>query len=39
MFQMWTKNIGKMMIILQVLLDIYEKDNITEVRRSVKREM
>jgi hypothetical protein len=32
---MWTKNIDKELIILQVLLDIYEKDNITEIRRSV----
>jgi hypothetical protein len=35
---MWTKNIDKMLIILQVLLDIYEKDNITGVRRSVLKE-
>jgi hypothetical protein len=35
MFQMWTKNIDKRLIILQVLLEICEKNNITEVRRSV----
>lgn len=39
MFQMWTKNFDKIMIILQVLLDIYEKNNITEVRRSALKEM
>lgn len=38
MFQMRTKNIDKIMIILQVLLDIYEKNNITEVRRSMLKE-
>src|SRR5437762_12739657 len=35
MFQMWTKNIDKRQIILQVLLEICEKNNITEVRRAV----
>src|SRR6478672_75017 len=35
MFQMWTKNIDKILIILQVLLEIYEKNSITEIRRSV----
>src|SRR5436309_628071 len=35
MFQMWTKNIDKILIILQVLLEIYEKNSITKVRRSV----
>jgi hypothetical protein len=33
-----TKNIDKVLIILQVLLDIYEKDSITEIRRSVLKE-
>jgi len=32
---MWTKNIDKILIILQVLLEIYEKNSITEIRRSV----
>ena len=35
MFQMWTKNIDKILIILKVLLEIYENNHITEVRRSV----
>src|SRR5438067_2089463 len=35
MFHMWTKNIDKILIILQVLLEMYEKNNITEIRRSV----
>jgi hypothetical protein len=35
---MWTKNIDKNLIILQVLTEFYQKNNITEIRRTELKE-
>src|SRR4026208_1907995 len=36
---MWTKNTDKRLLILQVLYDLYQKNNITEIRRVKLKEL